>query len=214
MGLLVLSYTRTPTKLGGTLQAAGKRPKSCCCHADLKAVPSIYTCRYCSAAMQTVLCGLLLVSFIITHSWLWMAPFLRNICRRALCVLPPDFWFCYFSCWQRLKSRKWTFPSLLSARGLRLHCVPRTLQPLEREPCVSLFLPLPENPRSSWPVNSGLWAERCAAPRRDMLTLCWASRSAALAVRASRTRRTWPGAQTSVPSLGGMCAAHGRPPRG
>lgn len=48
--------------------AAGKRPNSHRCNVDLKAVPSIYTCRYCNAAMQTVLCGLLLVVFIITRS--------------------------------------------------------------------------------------------------------------------------------------------------
>lgn len=47
---------------------AGKRPNSHRCNVDLKAVPSIYTCRYCNAAMQTVLCGLLLVVFIITRS--------------------------------------------------------------------------------------------------------------------------------------------------
>lgn len=70
--------------------AAGKRSNSRCCKVDLKAVPSIYTCRYCNAAMQTVLCGLLLVDFIITRSWLWMAPFLCSICCCALCALPSD----------------------------------------------------------------------------------------------------------------------------
>lgn len=70
--------------------AAGKRPNSCCCNMDLKAVPSIYTCRYCNAAMQTVLCGLVLVDFIITRSRLWMAPFLCNICCCALYALPSD----------------------------------------------------------------------------------------------------------------------------
>lgn len=70
-----------------SITAAGKRPNSHCCNLDLNAVLSIYTCRYCNAAMQTVLCGPLLVDFIITHSWLWMAPFLCNICCCALCAL-------------------------------------------------------------------------------------------------------------------------------
>lgn len=140
MGLVVLSYTRTPTK---SLQAAGERPSSCCCNIDLKAVPSIYTCRYCSAAMQTVLSGLLLMDFIIIHSWLWMAPFLCNICCRALLCFTSWllFWFCYFSCWQCLLSRKWTFPSLLQAMlmawELQLHCTPWTLQPLETRAVMS-----------------------------------------------------------------------------
>lgn len=43
--------------------AAGKTPNSRCSNVNLKAVPSIYTCRYCNAAVQTVLCGLLLVDF-------------------------------------------------------------------------------------------------------------------------------------------------------
>lgn len=67
-----MSYTRTSTKSGGILQAVWLQVKEPTVTAamwmDLKAVPSIYTCRYCNAAMQTVLCGLLLVDFIITRS--------------------------------------------------------------------------------------------------------------------------------------------------
>lgn len=64
----MLSYTRTFTKSGRILQAAELQVKDPT--ASLKAVPSIYTCRYCNAAMQTVLCGLLLVDFIVTRSTL------------------------------------------------------------------------------------------------------------------------------------------------
>lgn len=157
MGLVMLSYTRTPTK---SLQAAGRRPSSCCCNVDLKAVPSIDTCRYCSAAMQTVLCGLLLVDFIITHSWLWMAPSLCNIYCHALCVLPSDFssGFVTFLAGSVYKvGNELSLP--FSKRCSRHECCscivfPELCSHWKHEQYVNLFLSLRENSRSSWPVNS------------------------------------------------------------